>query len=90
MERKTTGYMHSRHSEFLKLCCSDMKYQQIAEKLSTSTRTVENYAYALYKKLNVKTRVGFVLYAIEHGIVEVRVKSSQFETLMDNADSDKK
>jgi len=54
--------------EFLKLCCSELTYKEIAEKMFVSPRTVDNYREALFLKLNMKTRTGLVLYAIQNEI----------------------
>jgi DNA-binding CsgD family transcriptional regulator len=35
-----------------------------------SPRTVESYRDALFEKLNLKTRVGLVVYAIKNGIIK--------------------
>lgn len=35
-----------------------------------SPRTIDNYRDDLFQKLNVKTRVGLVMYAIRNGIVK--------------------
>lgn len=58
-----------RELEFLKLTCSEMTYKQIAEKMFLSPKTVENYREALFEKLEAKTRIGLVLYAIKEKIV---------------------
>jgi DNA-binding NarL/FixJ family response regulator len=44
---------------------------EIAKEMFVSERTVDGYRDALFKKLNVSTRVGLVLYAIRNGIVQV-------------------
>ncbi len=54
--------------EFLKLCCSELTYKEIADKLFVSPRTVDNYRESLFLKLNLKSRTGLVLYAIQRGI----------------------
>jgi DNA-binding NarL/FixJ family response regulator len=54
--------------EFLKLCCSELTYKEIADQLFVSPRTVDNYREALFAKLNLKSRTGLVLYAIQHEI----------------------
>ena len=51
--------------EFLKLCCSELTYKEIADKMNISPRTVDNYRDALFLKLNLKSRTGLVLYAIQ-------------------------
>jgi DNA-binding NarL/FixJ family response regulator len=60
-----------REIEFLKLSCSKKSYQQIADEMFVSLRTVDGYREALCKKLNVTTRVGLVMYAIKNGIVQL-------------------
>lgn len=58
-----------RELQFLKLCCSEMTYKIIAEKMFLSPKTIENYREALFEKIEAKTRIGLVLYAIKHKIV---------------------
>ncbi|MFI5136450.1 MAG: response regulator [Sphingobacteriales bacterium] len=54
--------------EFLKLCCSELTYKEIADQMNVSPRTVDNYREALFLKLNLKSRTGLVLYAIQNDI----------------------
>jgi len=54
--------------EFLRLCCSELTYKEIADQMFVSPRTVDNYREALFLKLNLKSRSGLVLYAIQNGI----------------------
>jgi DNA-binding NarL/FixJ family response regulator len=61
--------LKDRELEFLKLACTEMTYKQIAEKMFLSPKTVENYREALFEKLEAKTRIGLVLYAIKNKIV---------------------
>ena len=61
--------LKERELEFLKLTCSELTYKQIAEKMFLSPKTVENYREALFEKLEAKTRIGLVLYAIKQKIV---------------------
>lgn len=61
--------LKERELEFLKLTCSELTYKQIAEKMCLSPKTVENYREALFQKVNAKTRIGLVLYAIKEKIV---------------------
>ena len=61
--------LKERELEFLKLTCSELTYKQIAEKMFLSPKTVENYREALFEKLEAKTRIGLVLYAIKNKIV---------------------
>ena len=61
--------LKERELEFLKLACTEMTYKQIAEKMFLSPKTIENYREALFEKLEAKTRIGLVLYAIKEKIV---------------------
>lgn len=54
--------------EFLHLCCSELTYKEIADNMFVSPRTVDNYREALFLKLNLKSRTGLVLYAIQNQI----------------------
>jgi DNA-binding NarL/FixJ family response regulator len=54
--------------EFLKNICSDLSYREIAMKLNVSPRTIDNYRDSLFEKIQVKTRIGLVLFAIKSGI----------------------
>jgi len=53
---------------FLKYCCSELTYKEIASAMGLSTRTVEGYRDQLFLKLNIKSRVGLVIYAIKNDI----------------------
>jgi len=54
--------------EFLKLCCSELTYKEIADQMNVSPRTVDNYREALFLKLSLKSRTGLVLYALQNEI----------------------
>ena len=54
--------------EFLKLCCSELTYKEIADKMYVSPRTVDNYRESLFEKLSLKSRAGLILYAVHHEI----------------------
>jgi DNA-binding CsgD family transcriptional regulator len=54
---------------FLKLCCTEKSYKEIADDMGVSPRTVDGYRDALFKKLNVMTRVGLVIYTIKNELV---------------------
>ena len=63
--------LNDREIEFLKLACTEMTYKEIAEKMYLSVRTIDGYRDALFEKLNVKSRVGLVLYAIKNSVVSI-------------------
>ena len=53
-----------REEVFLKLCCSEMPYKQIATEMNIEERTVAYYRQSLFEKLHVKSRTGLALYAL--------------------------
>jgi DNA-binding NarL/FixJ family response regulator len=61
-----TALFSKKEMEFLKLCCSELTYKEIADQMFVSPRTVDNYREALFLKLNLKSRTGLVLYAIQN------------------------
>lgn len=57
--------------KFLRLVCTEMTYKELAEELGISTRSVDSLRDSLFDKLDIKSRVGLVLYAIRHGLIEI-------------------
>jgi DNA-binding NarL/FixJ family response regulator len=70
-DQKKSTDLSERELEFLKLACTEMTYKEIADKMFLSPRTIDGYRDALFEKLQMKTRVGLVMYAIKNGIVQV-------------------
>lgn len=63
--------LKEREIEFIQLACTDMTYKEIADKMFLSPKTIDNYRDAVFAKLNIKNRVGLVLFAIKSGIYKV-------------------
>ena len=63
--------LSERETDFLKHSCSELTYKEIADKMYVSPRTIDGYRDALFEKLQVKTRVGLVMYAIKNSIVNL-------------------
>ncbi|PKW30152.1 response regulator [Flavobacterium lindanitolerans] len=58
-----------RELEVLKLITMEYSGTQISEELNISTNTVETHRKNLIKKLNVKTTIGLVKYALKHNLI---------------------
>jgi two-component system, NarL family, invasion response regulator UvrY len=69
IQSRLLAKLNEREITFLKLICSEYTYKEIAEKMFVSTRTVDGYRDALFEKLELKTRVGLVMFAIKNGII---------------------
>jgi len=63
--------LNDKEVQFLKLACTELTYKEIAEQMYLSPRTIDGYRDALFEKLQIRTRVGLVMYAIKNGFVQV-------------------
>jgi DNA-binding NarL/FixJ family response regulator len=68
---KSEVKISDKEIEFIKFCCSELTYKEIAAQMFLSPHTIENYRESLFSKLRVRSRVGIVLYAIKNGIFSV-------------------
>jgi DNA-binding CsgD family transcriptional regulator len=71
---ETTGKeteLSDKEKEFLKWCCTDKSYKEIAEEMHISPRAVEALRSNLFEKLDTLSRVGLAMYAIRNGLVKV-------------------
>jgi len=64
--------LKERELEFLKYACTEMTYKEIAEKMFLSPKTIDGYRDVLFQKLNVKNRVGLVIYAFKNNLVDLQ------------------
>lgn len=63
--------LNTREVEFLKLAGTELTYKEIADRMCISARTVDGYRDQLFEKLNIKSRVGLVLYAIKNNLIQL-------------------
>ena len=63
--------LNSREIEFLKLAATELTYKEIADHMCISSRTVDGYLDQLFEKLHLKSRIGLVLYAIKHKLIDL-------------------
>jgi two-component system invasion response regulator UvrY len=69
--QRDLSLLNDREMEFLKLICTEMSYKEIATAMCLSVHTVEGYRDALFAKLEIRSRIGLVLFAIRNKIVFV-------------------
>lgn len=65
------GSLSDNEKIFLKWICTEKTYKEIADEMFLSPRTIDTYRDNLFKKLDVKTRVGLAIFAIKNGIVKI-------------------
>lgn len=63
--------LNARQKEFVVHACTEMTYEEIAEKMCVSPKTIDGYRDIVFERFNIKNRVGLVLYAIRNKIVTV-------------------
>lgn len=63
--------LSEKESIFIRHACTEMTYKEIAEVMKTSPRNIDMYRDSLFAKLDIKSRVGLVLFAIKEGMVKV-------------------
>jgi len=63
--------LSSREIEILKLYCDGMSNKDISEKLFISVKTVESHKNHIMNKLDLKSQVDLIKYAIREGIVDL-------------------
>jgi DNA-binding NarL/FixJ family response regulator len=61
--------LNARQKEFVRYACTELIYEEIADKMFVSPKTVDGYRDAVFDRFNVKSRVGLVIYAIKNGLV---------------------
>lgn len=60
--------LKDREIDFLQHICTEKTYKEIADIMNLSPKTIDGYRDCLFVKLNVKNRIGLVLYAIKQKI----------------------
>lgn len=61
--------LNERELKFLELACSELTYKEIAVKMNLAPKTIDGYRESLFEKLQVRSRVGLVLYAIRNQLI---------------------
>ena len=67
----SNAILSSVEMEFLKLVCSDMTYKEVAQKMKLNPRAIDTLRDQLFTKLDVKSRVGLAIIALNHGLVNL-------------------
>ncbi|WP_372639688.1 response regulator [Ancylomarina sp.] len=60
-----------REIEIIKLLANDLSNHQVSDELSISLRTVETHRRNLMQKLNLKSAVALVRFAIKHNMIDL-------------------
>ncbi|CAD0009897.1 response regulator transcription factor [Flavobacterium chungangense] len=71
-EKKENIVLTQREFDFLRLVCDEreLTYEQMAEIMNLSIKSIEVYRAALFEKFNIKSKVGLVLFSFKHRLTE--------------------
>jgi DNA-binding NarL/FixJ family response regulator len=61
----------AKQKQFIQLCSSELSYKEIADKMGISIKTVDNYRDMIFKRFNVTTRIGLVIFSAQNGITDI-------------------
>ncbi|MCF6350045.1 MAG: response regulator transcription factor [Flavobacteriaceae bacterium] len=62
--------LKDKELELLKYVTQELTYKEISKKMFLSPKTIDGYRDKLFTKLNVKSRIGLVIYAIKEGLLD--------------------
>lgn len=65
------GSLSENEKTFLNLACTDLTYNQIADKMILSPKTIEGYRESLCAKFSVRSRVSLAMFAVKNGFVKL-------------------
>lgn len=60
--------LNDKEKTFLSLICQEYSYQEIADKMILSPRTIDDYRRKLCIKLKVRGKSGLIVYALNNGL----------------------
>ena len=70
-EEVPTVRLKENELKFLQLSCSDLTYNEIAEEMFLSPKTIDNYRGELFKRFKVKNRVGLVIFGLRNNLISI-------------------
>lgn len=66
-------FLNDKEIEFAALCCSEMTYKEIADKMHVSEHTVYDYHKSIAIKTGIKNRAAIVLFTASTGLLPIDV-----------------
>ncbi len=70
-DEKNVIVLTEKERNFLQLLSTEMSYREIAAQMFVSPRSIDEYKSILSERFNVKTRIGLVMYAVKHKLIEI-------------------
>ena len=63
--------LEERELKFLQLSCSELTYAEIAALMFLSPKTIDNYRSKLFRRFQVKNRVGLVIFSLKNNLISI-------------------
>jgi two-component system invasion response regulator UvrY len=63
--------LSARELDFIRWCCTELTYTEIAVKMHLSPKTIDGYRAKIFDRFELKSRVGLVLLAVKKGWLKV-------------------
>jgi len=69
---KNEIFLSNREKEFLQLVCNEAEYtyEQMAEIMGLSIKSIDSYRTALFDRFNIKSKIGLVLFSFKYKLTE--------------------
>ena len=61
----------AKELQFIRLSCTELTYNEIADEMIISPKTIDFYKAAIERKTGIKNRVSLALFALKNGIVNI-------------------
>ncbi|MBE5321119.1 response regulator transcription factor [Pedobacter sp. MR2016-19] len=61
--------LNSKELQFLKLVATEMNYQEMADQMGVSYKSIDKYRESIFSKFNVKSRVGLIRILVKNDII---------------------
>lgn len=76
-EPKSGIKLTEREQDFLRLVCDEKEYtyEQMADIMNVSVKSIESYRTALFEKYDIKSKVGLVLFSYKHKLTPPFIES---------------
>jgi DNA-binding NarL/FixJ family response regulator len=71
-KKRTDIVLSERELSFLTLVCDEreLTYEQMADSMNLSVKSIEAYRATLFERYNIKSKVGLVLFSFKHRLTE--------------------
>jgi DNA-binding NarL/FixJ family response regulator len=78
-QSSTKVELNDKEFRFLELVCHDKEYtyNEMADIMGVSVKTIDKYRANLFVKLNVKSKVGLVLYSFKHQLTKPFIENTK-------------